>query len=344
VITLAWLKASPLILAPPLSGPGLRVCAVAPPTEAQLRAVLARERCEIAVLVVDASVRGAAYATVALLDSQGLPRPVNAQPLGQCLAQQGVRLAVLCSGGAPEALHAVATAWVDKGVRAVATLGGASTAAVERLLDALAQGADLTAAVERSASAMSTRSSVGLVGDGTMRWGAAPPAAAPSAAAVDPTPVPAPSIDPLVAKRASNRYDVFLCHNSADKPSVKRIGGLLKSRGILPWLDEWELPPGQPWQSLLEQQIGRIRSAAVFIGGSGISPWHQQEMRGFISEFVDRQVPVIPVLLPEAPARPELPLFLRQMTWVDFRVNDPDPLDRLVWGITGQRPEQARSL
>jgi hypothetical protein len=42
--------------------------------------------------------------------------------------------------------------------------------------------------------------------------------------------------------------------------------------------------------------------------------------------------------LPEAPARPELPLFLRQITRVDFRTSDPDPLDRLVWGITGTRP------
>ena len=67
-------------------------------------------------------------------------------------------------------------------------------------------------------------------------------------------------------------------------------------------------------------------------------------MRGFLSEFADRQVPVIPVLLPDAPKQPELPLFLRQMTWVDFRVADPDPLERLLWGITGQRPEQGRSL
>jgi hypothetical protein len=26
------------------------------------------------------------------------------------------------------------------------------------------------------------------------------------------------------------------------------------------------------------------------------------------------------------------------MTWVDFRVSDPDPLDQLTGGITGERP------
>jgi hypothetical protein len=48
--------------------------------------------------------------------------------------------------------------------------------------------------------------------------------------------------------------------------------------------------------------------------------------------------PVIPVLLPDAPDKPELPIFLKAMTWVDFRVQDPEPLSRLIWGITGQRP------
>jgi hypothetical protein len=144
----------------------------------------------------------------------------------------------------------------------------------------------------------------------------------------------------LRTKRQAGRFDVFLCHNSADKPAVKALGQELKERGILPWLDEWELPPGQAWQALLERQIQSIGSAAVCIGPAGISPWHQHEMRGFISEFVDRHVPVIPVLLPGAPAKPELPLFLKQFTWVDFRRTDPDPYRQLVWGITGRRDDE----
>jgi hypothetical protein len=36
--------------------------------------------------------------------------------------------------------------------------------------------------------------------------------------------------------------------------------------------------------------------------------------------------------------RAGLPTFLEGMTWVDFRVSDPDPLDQLTGGITGERP------
>ncbi|HEY6341772.1 MAG TPA: hypothetical protein VIY49_09790 [Bryobacteraceae bacterium] len=49
---------------------------------------------------------------------------------------------------------------------------------------------------------------------------------------------------------------------------------------------------------------------------------------------------MIPVLLPDAPSKPELPVFLRGLTWVDFRSDEPDPLKLLVWGITGKRPDE----
>jgi len=143
----------------------------------------------------------------------------------------------------------------------------------------------------------------------------------------------------LEEKRAEGRFDVFLCHNSADKSAVRVIARSLRSRGILPWLDEWELPPGQPWQPLLEKQIGQIRSAAVFVGLAGVGPWQEQEIYGFLREFVARRSAVIPVLLDNAPSTPDLPIFLRAMTYVDFRLREPDPMVRLEWGITGVRPD-----
>lgn len=142
----------------------------------------------------------------------------------------------------------------------------------------------------------------------------------------------------LQSKRAIGEFDVFLCHNGADKPSVRRIADRLEEHGVLPWLDERELPPGQPWQPLLEKQIAHIGAAAVFVGAAGVGPWQEQELYGFLREFVSRRSPVIPVLLQDAPDTPELPIFLKAMTWVDFRVADPEPLSRLIWGITGRRP------
>ena len=132
-------------------------------------------------------------------------------------------------------------------------------------------------------------------------------------------------------------YDVFLCHNHEDKPVIRRIAELLLQQGVQPWLDEREMRPGLPWQQVLEQQISMIRSAAVFVGDDGVGPWQRMEIDAFLRQFVQRNCPVIPVLLPDAPVEPQLPLFLGGFTWVDFRKSEPEPLSQLIWGITGKR-------
>ena len=43
------------------------------------------------------------------------------------------------------------------------------------------------------------------------------------------------------------------------------------------------------------------------------------------------------MILPTCLGEPEVSVFLESMTWVDFRKSDPDPLERLIWGISGQR-------
>jgi hypothetical protein len=133
-------------------------------------------------------------------------------------------------------------------------------------------------------------------------------------------------------------FDVFLCHNSEDKPAVREISQKLKRKKLKPWLDEEQIRPGTSWQTALGEQIESINSAAVFVGESGFGPWQSQEIQALLSQFVQRQCPVIPVVLPSARATPELPWTLANLHWVDFRVTDLDPLKQLIWGITGEKP------
>jgi hypothetical protein len=129
---------------------------------------------------------------------------------------------------------------------------------------------------------------------------------------------------------ATGAYHTFLCHNSADKPAVRDVNERLLRAGLRTWLDEDELPPGLPWQDELERAISDVRSALVFVGASGFGPWQSPEMRAFLDEFVRRRCPVIPALLPGSADAPDLPILLRQMTWVDLREPDPKRFARLV--------------
>jgi hypothetical protein len=136
-------------------------------------------------------------------------------------------------------------------------------------------------------------------------------------------------------KRLHGIFDVFLSYNSADADEVELLAVALKSNGILPWFDRWEIRPGSRWQKELAKQIQTIKSAAVMIGKSGIGPWHEQEIEAFLIEFARRECPVIPVLLPSAVETPELPVFLRGAHLVDFRRTGRDSLQRLLWAIIG---------
>lgn len=133
-------------------------------------------------------------------------------------------------------------------------------------------------------------------------------------------------------------FDVFLSHNNRDKAAVRQLRDQLAARDLAVWFDEDELRPGIPWQQLLEEGIRDSRSVVVVVGRDGVGPWEDEEMRAALTLAVKDRRPVIPVLLPEA-AKPTLPMFLQNRTWVDLAagLDDEPSLDRLVWGITGRK-------
>jgi hypothetical protein len=130
-----------------------------------------------------------------------------------------------------------------------------------------------------------------------------------------------------------SEFDVFICYNSRERSTIQELNTYFKQSGLTTWLDEERLPLGRPWQMELERQIGEIRTVTVCVGNSGIGPWQDLEIRAFLSEFVRRGIPVIPVILASAKSVPELPLFLREMTWVDLRKDSNSGLVRLVDAI-----------
>jgi energy-coupling factor transporter ATP-binding protein EcfA2 len=142
-----------------------------------------------------------------------------------------------------------------------------------------------------------------------------------------------------------SEYDVFLSHNSADKPAVEELARRLVKKSIQPWLDTWNLIPGEPWQEAIEKALERCAACAVFVGPSGTGPWQNEEMRAAIDRRVresEGRFRVIPVLLPgaERGERGRLPTFLVATTWVEFRrsLDEEDAFHRLVCGIRGVEP------
>jgi hypothetical protein len=141
--------------------------------------------------------------------------------------------------------------------------------------------------------------------------------------------------------RKPAEFDVFLSHNSEDKPLVRTIADRLEARGLTVWLDERSIMPGKPWQLVLEQTIATAPAAGIMVGRAGLGPWQVPELWACMSQLVERRMPVIPMILPDAPADLELPLFLKMLSWVDLRggISD-DSLSLIVWAVTGVKPDQ----
>lgn len=141
-----------------------------------------------------------------------------------------------------------------------------------------------------------------------------------------------------------NSFDIFLSHNSKDKAIIRELKRLLQSQGLTVWFDEDELRPGSSWHDGIELGIRQSRSVAVLVGSDGMGPWEKVEYEIALVRAINMGWPVIPVLLPNAPTKPELPATLSSRAWVDLREQDmADGVQALIWGITGKKGETPRA-
>ncbi len=114
------------------------------------------------------------------------------------------------------------------------------------------------------------------------------------------------------------QFDVFLSHNSVDKPWAIKLKNALLLYGVSVWLDKDEIRPGDIFSEALEQGLANSKAMALIVSPEAMqSGWVRAEYYRALSLATDKQVrlQLIPVILREA----ELPGFLQDRKWVDFR-------------------------
>jgi TIR domain len=123
--------------------------------------------------------------------------------------------------------------------------------------------------------------------------------------------LPRPMPPPFTSVPPQN-FDVFLCQNSKDKPTIRAIAAQLQQQGISCWLDEEQLPPGCNWLETQERDMSRLKAVAVFVGQHGIGKYQDLEIAIFVQEYArKRQLRIIPVFLADAPTGTEMSKFLQ---------------------------------
>jgi hypothetical protein len=94
-------------------------------------------------------------------------------------------------------------------------------------------------------------------------------------------------------------------HHLVVSPEIARK---LKSVGIRPWLDKWDLVPADTVAEALEKAIGTIQCGVLFFGPADVGRWHVMEIRAYVESKAGQQARFIPVILPGVQGAPELPI------------------------------------
>ena len=112
-------------------------------------------------------------------------------------------------------------------------------------------------------------------------------------------------------------FDVFLSHNQADKPRVRRLAERLKGAGLRVWLDEWVIQPGDIISLKVDEGLEQSRVLLLCLSPAALaSDWVALERSTTIHrDPANTGRRFIPLLLADC----ELPDTLRRYKNVDFR-------------------------
>jgi tetratricopeptide (TPR) repeat protein len=128
-------------------------------------------------------------------------------------------------------------------------------------------------------------------------------------------------------------YDVFVSHNSKDKPRVRRLAERLKNAGLKVWFDEWILKPGDDIYLAIERGLESSRVLVLCLSRAAVgSEWVGLERSTVLfrdPSNTDRRF--IPLLLEDC----QLPDTLRRFKYVDYRRASDLAFEELVIACRG---------
>lgn len=124
---------------------------------------------------------------------------------------------------------------------------------------------------------------------------------------------------------------VFISYSHADAAFVNRLAANLIKRNAHVWVDTWELSVGDSILNKVQQAIQDSSALLVVLSKASVaSEWCRKEINaGLMRELDEKRVIVLPVLVDDC----EIPIFLREKMYADFRINFDRGLKPLVEAI-----------
>lgn len=124
---------------------------------------------------------------------------------------------------------------------------------------------------------------------------------------------------------------VFISYAHSDKDFVDSLAGQLMLRNAHVWVDRWELNVGDSILNNVQNAIQDASALIVVLSKASVqSEWCRKELSaGLMRELDERRVVVLPAILEDC----DVPVFLREKMYADFRKNFDVGLRLLVDAI-----------
>jgi hypothetical protein len=134
---------------------------------------------------------------------------------------------------------------------------------------------------------------------------------------------------------------IFISYSHADKAFVDKLAMRLVKNNAHVWLDRWELNVGDSMLNHVQSAIQESSALLIVLSKASIaSEWCKKELNaGLMRELDEKKVLVLPVLAEDC----EIPIFLREKLYADFRENFSDGFKPLVEALAKvMNPDQGR--
>jgi hypothetical protein len=135
------------------------------------------------------------------------------------------------------------------------------------------------------------------------------------------------------------KFDVFLSHNSLDKPRVRQLAEALKSEGLLVWFDEWVIKGGDDIYLSIERGLETSRALVLCMSAATFgSAWVDLERSTVLfRDPANKDRRFIPLLMTDC----DIPDALRRYKYVDYREESDAAFKELLTLCRWEREPQS---
>lgn len=134
---------------------------------------------------------------------------------------------------------------------------------------------------------------------------------------------------------------IFISYSHQDKDFVSNLAQMLVAARHNIWIDQWELNAGDSIIEKVQDAVGDADALLVVLSKSSVdSEWCKKELRtALVRELDEKKTLVIPCLIEDC----EIPMFLREKMYADFREEKGEAFDLLDRSLRRvSNPEQSR--